>query len=77
MDSKDSKFYPGIARNASGTVDLNNPKTLILEALWVAKTPSWLKCDTWCEFDGVSPERISPQQKTPGSDKKPKSLFKK
>jgi iron(III)-enterobactin esterase len=31
MDSKDSKFYPGIARNASGTVDPNNPKTLIVE----------------------------------------------
>ena len=31
MDSTDSKFYPGIARNASGTVDPNNPKTLIVE----------------------------------------------
>jgi enterochelin esterase-like enzyme len=31
MDSKDSKFYPGIARNAVGTVDPNNPKTLIVE----------------------------------------------
>jgi iron(III)-enterobactin esterase len=31
MDSTDSKFYPGIARNAFGTVDPNNPKTLIVE----------------------------------------------
>ena len=31
MDSTDSKFYPGIARNAPGTVDPNNPKTLIVE----------------------------------------------
>jgi iron(III)-enterobactin esterase len=31
MDSKDSKFYPGIARKAYGTVDPNNPKTLIVE----------------------------------------------
>jgi iron(III)-enterobactin esterase len=31
MDSKDSKFYPGIARNVFGTVDPNNPKTLIVE----------------------------------------------
>jgi enterochelin esterase-like enzyme len=31
MDSTDSKFYPGIAKNASGTVDPNNPKTLIVE----------------------------------------------
>jgi enterochelin esterase-like enzyme len=31
MDSTNSKFYPGIARNASGTVDPNNPKTLIVE----------------------------------------------
>lgn len=31
MDSKDSKFYPGIAREVFGTVDPNNPKTLIVE----------------------------------------------
>jgi iron(III)-enterobactin esterase len=32
MESKDSKFYnPGIARNVFGTVDPNNPKTLIVE----------------------------------------------
>jgi enterochelin esterase-like enzyme len=31
MDSKDSKFYPGIARSAPGTVDPNNPKTLMVE----------------------------------------------
>ncbi len=31
MDSTGSKFYPGIARNAFGTVDPNNPKTLIVE----------------------------------------------
>ncbi len=31
MDSKDSKFYPGIARDVFGTVDPNNPKTLIVE----------------------------------------------
>src|SRR5204862_5556791 len=32
MDSKDSKFYnPGIARNVFGTVDPNNPRTLIVE----------------------------------------------
>jgi iron(III)-enterobactin esterase len=31
MDSKDSKFYPGVARKAFGTVDPNNPKTLIVE----------------------------------------------
>jgi enterochelin esterase-like enzyme len=31
MDSADSKFYPGIARNVFGTVDPNNPKTLIVE----------------------------------------------
>src|ERR1035437_5346824 len=30
MDSTDSKFYPGIARNVFGTVDPNNPKTLIV-----------------------------------------------
>jgi hypothetical protein len=28
---KDSNFYPGIARDAVGTVDPNNPKTLIVE----------------------------------------------
>lgn len=32
MDSKDSKFFnPGIARDAFGTVDPQNPKTLIVE----------------------------------------------
>lgn len=32
MDSTNSKFYnPGIARNVFGTVDPNNPKTLIVE----------------------------------------------
>ena len=31
MDSKDSKFYPGIARDVFGTPDPNNPKTLIVE----------------------------------------------
>jgi iron(III)-enterobactin esterase len=31
MDSADSKFYPGIRRSAPGTVDPNNPKTLIVE----------------------------------------------
>ena len=30
MDSKDSQFYPGIARDEFGTVDPNNPKTLIV-----------------------------------------------
>jgi iron(III)-enterobactin esterase len=31
MDSKDSRFYPGIARDVFGTVDPKNPKTLIVE----------------------------------------------
>jgi enterochelin esterase-like enzyme len=31
MDSKDSKFYPGIARDVFGTPDPNNPKSLIVE----------------------------------------------
>jgi enterochelin esterase family protein len=31
IDSKDSKFYPGIARKKFGTVDPGNPKTLIVE----------------------------------------------
>jgi len=31
MDSADSKFYPGIARDTFGTVDPNNPKTLIVQ----------------------------------------------
>jgi iron(III)-enterobactin esterase len=31
MDSTNSKFYPGIARTAYGTVDPNNPKTLIVD----------------------------------------------
>lgn len=30
LDSKDSHFYPGIARDEFGTVDPNNPKTLIV-----------------------------------------------
>jgi enterochelin esterase-like enzyme len=31
MESTNSKFYPGIARDAFGTVDPNNPKTLIVQ----------------------------------------------
>src|ERR1041385_590453 len=31
MESTNSRFYPGIARKAFGTVDPNNPKTLIVE----------------------------------------------
>jgi len=31
MESKDSKFYPGIARSAPGQIDPANPKTLIVE----------------------------------------------
>jgi len=31
MHSMDSKFYPGIAREVFGTVDPNNPRTLIVE----------------------------------------------
>ena len=31
MKSEDSKFYPGIAREVFGTVDPDNPKTLIVE----------------------------------------------
>ena len=31
MDSKDSEFYPGIGRDVSGTVDPDNPKTLIVQ----------------------------------------------
>jgi enterochelin esterase family protein len=31
MDSADSKFYPGIGRDVFGTVDPNNPKTLIVQ----------------------------------------------
>jgi iron(III)-enterobactin esterase len=31
MDSKDSHLYPGIARDVFGTVDPNNPKTLIVD----------------------------------------------
>ena len=31
LDSADSKFYPGIGRSAFGTVDPNNPKTLIVD----------------------------------------------
>jgi len=30
MDSKDSEFYPGIARDAFGVVDPKNPRTLIV-----------------------------------------------
>jgi iron(III)-enterobactin esterase len=36
MESTNSKFYPGIARKAFGTVDPNNPKTLIVETLPVS-----------------------------------------
>ena len=32
MDSADSRFYPGIGRDAFGTVDPNNPKTLIVKS---------------------------------------------
>ncbi len=31
LDSADSKFYPGIGRSVFGTVDPNNPKTLIVD----------------------------------------------
>jgi enterochelin esterase-like enzyme len=31
MESKDSRFYPGIGRDAIGSVDVNNPKTLVVE----------------------------------------------
>jgi iron(III)-enterobactin esterase len=31
LDSTESKFYPGIAREAFGTVDPNNPKTLLVQ----------------------------------------------
>jgi enterochelin esterase-like enzyme len=31
MSSTNSKFYPGIARSAPGTVDPNNPKTLVVD----------------------------------------------
>lgn len=31
MESKDSRYYPGIAREKFGTVDPDNPKTLIVE----------------------------------------------
>ena len=31
MKSEDSKFYPGIARDVFGTLDPNNPKTLIVD----------------------------------------------
>jgi iron(III)-enterobactin esterase len=31
LESKEGKFYPGIARDAFGSVDPNNPKTLIVE----------------------------------------------
>ena len=31
MDSRESKLYPGIARDAFGTVDPRNPRTLIVE----------------------------------------------
>ena len=32
MESKDSRFYPGVARDAFGTLDPNNPKTLIVDS---------------------------------------------
>jgi len=32
MDSADSKFYPGIARGAPGTVDPENPRTLVVDS---------------------------------------------
>jgi enterochelin esterase-like enzyme len=38
MESTNSKFYPGIARNVFGTVDPNNPKTLIVETHAVTYT---------------------------------------
>lgn len=31
LESKDSRFYPGIARDVFGTVDPGNPKTLIVD----------------------------------------------
>ena len=31
MDSKDSKYYPGVGRDVFGTVDPNNPRTLIVK----------------------------------------------
>jgi enterochelin esterase family protein len=31
IESRNSRFYPGIARDVFGTVDPNNPKTLIVE----------------------------------------------
>jgi len=31
LDSRESRFYPGIAREVFGTVDPNNPRTLIVE----------------------------------------------
>src|SRR4051794_22330423 len=31
MKSEDSKFYPGVARDVFGSVDPNNPRTLIVE----------------------------------------------
>ena len=43
--------------------------------VWVAETPSWLKCDPGFELDSVSPEKISSQQKTWGSDRSPNCLF--
>ena len=33
IDSKDTLFNPGIAREVFGTVDPNNPKTLIVETI--------------------------------------------
>jgi enterochelin esterase family protein len=32
MDSEDSAFYPGIERKVFGTVDPNNPRTLIVDS---------------------------------------------
>jgi enterochelin esterase family protein len=31
LESKDSKFYPGIGRDVFGTIDPNNPRTLVVE----------------------------------------------
>jgi enterochelin esterase family protein len=31
LESRDSRFYPGIARDAFGTVDPDNPRTLLVE----------------------------------------------
>jgi enterochelin esterase family protein len=31
LDSKDSRFYPGVGRDTPGSVDPNNPRTLVVE----------------------------------------------